>query len=230
VITGYNTDVEYGGVTYHVQTEDKGLQTPVILSLVYSGGAILASKRSPYHDLVARGYDKDVLATRLQRQHKLICAAVHAGRIEDLKRLTERESGTAPADAAAPAATNAAASADRTLGSMPEAVAVDPVPEGPELAVRLLGGSDLRGGQAATLRFRVSRAGKDAGPGISVVLRTLGTDFSAQILSATTDEAGVAVVSLMLPNFKSGRAAILVQTEDNGETAELRRIILRSNS
>jgi len=43
VITGYNTDVEFDGVVYHVQTEDKGLDTPVILSLVYSGGAILAS-------------------------------------------------------------------------------------------------------------------------------------------------------------------------------------------
>jgi len=48
VITGYNTDVEHDGVVYHVQTEDKGLETPFILSLVYSGGAILASKRSRY--------------------------------------------------------------------------------------------------------------------------------------------------------------------------------------
>jgi len=30
VITGYNTDVEFDGVVYHVQTEDKGLQTPVM--------------------------------------------------------------------------------------------------------------------------------------------------------------------------------------------------------
>ena len=98
MITGYNTDVEFDGVVYHVQTEDKGLQTPVILSLVYSGGAILASKRSRYDDLVARGFDADVLAARLQRQHKLICAAVHAGRIEDLKKLTQRESpNSAPA-------------------------------------------------------------------------------------------------------------------------------------
>src|SRR5215467_10303447 len=91
VITGYNTDVEYNGVVYHVQTEDKGLQTPIILSLVYIGGAILASKRAPYDDLIASGFDKQVLAERLQRQHKLICAAVLAGRIEDLKRMSERD-------------------------------------------------------------------------------------------------------------------------------------------
>ena len=83
MITGYNTDVEHNGVVYHVQTEDKGLRTPVILSLVYTGGAILASKRSPYDDLIASGFEEKVLVERLERQHKLICAAVHAGRIEE---------------------------------------------------------------------------------------------------------------------------------------------------
>ena len=93
VITGFNTDVEHDGVVYHVQTEDKGLKSPLILSLVYVGGTILASRRTPYEDLVKSGYDEKVLAERLNRQHKLICAAIHAGRIEDLKRQTERDAG-----------------------------------------------------------------------------------------------------------------------------------------
>lgn len=87
MITGFNTDVEHDGVTYHVQTEDKGLASPLILSLVYRGGAILASKRTPYDDLIAAGFDEAALTERLQRQHKLICAAIHAGRIEDLRRM-----------------------------------------------------------------------------------------------------------------------------------------------
>jgi hypothetical protein len=92
VITGFNTDIEYQGITYHVQTEDKGLDTPLILSLVYDRGTILASKRSPYDDLISEGFDEKALAERLQKQHKLICAAVSAGRIEDLKRMTMKES------------------------------------------------------------------------------------------------------------------------------------------
>ena len=28
MVTGFNTDVKYKGVTYHVQTEDKGPATP----------------------------------------------------------------------------------------------------------------------------------------------------------------------------------------------------------
>lgn len=94
MITGYNTDIEFEGVTYHVQTEDKGVARPVILSLVYDRGTILASKRLPYDDLLDGDLDEDVLAARLHRQHKLICAAIQAGRIEDLKKMTARE--TAP--------------------------------------------------------------------------------------------------------------------------------------
>ena len=87
MITGFNTDIEHEGVVYHVQTEDKGLATPLILSLVYAGGEILASKRSPYKDLIAAGYDEDVLTERLKHQHRLICAAITAGRIDELKRM-----------------------------------------------------------------------------------------------------------------------------------------------
>ena len=91
MITGFNTDIEYQGVTYHVQTEDKGLKTPLILSLVYNRGTVLASKRSPYDDLLGN-FDEEILAERLQKQHKLICAAIRGGRIEDLKRMSMRES------------------------------------------------------------------------------------------------------------------------------------------
>ena len=115
MITGFNTDVEHDGVVYHVQTEDKGLDSPIILSLVYSGGAILASKRSPYKDLIASGFTDEALSDRLKRQHRLICAAIHSGRLNELKKMSGRDlesqagkaavlsvSGQAPVDDAAP--------------------------------------------------------------------------------------------------------------------------------
>lgn len=92
MITGFNTDVDFQGITYHVQTEDKGLATPFILSLVYNRGTILASKRAPYEDLVEKGFDEKVLAERLQKQHKTICAAIRAGKIEQLKEMTAKDS------------------------------------------------------------------------------------------------------------------------------------------
>ena len=95
MITGFNTDIEHDGVVYHVQTEDKGLDSPIILSLVYTGGTILASKRSPYADLIEQGFSDEALAERLKRQHRLICAAIHSGRINDLKKMSGRATGTA---------------------------------------------------------------------------------------------------------------------------------------
>ena len=104
MITGYNTDVQFGGVTYHIQTEDKGLDTPIILSLVYDRGTILAAKREPYDDLIEKGFDEKLLAERLTKQHKIICAAIKKGRIEDLKVLTQQKrNGRAVAPVAPPA-------------------------------------------------------------------------------------------------------------------------------
>ncbi|HEX8180481.1 MAG TPA: hypothetical protein VF525_13120 [Pyrinomonadaceae bacterium] len=109
MITGFNTDIEHNGTIYHVQTEDKGLRSPFILSLIYVGGEILASKRSPYNDLIAEGFDAQALAERLQRQHKLLCAAISAGRIEDLKRMQQREAAQAQPEVFSPAPTPAPA-------------------------------------------------------------------------------------------------------------------------
>jgi hypothetical protein len=96
VISGFNTDVECAGTVYHVQTEDKGLLARVIVSLVYDKGTILASKRLSYEDLASAGeVDEKILAARVSRQHKLICAAVQAGRIEDLKKMAATKSAEA---------------------------------------------------------------------------------------------------------------------------------------
>lgn len=94
MITGFNTDIEHEGITYHVQTEDKGTATPLILTLVYDRGTILASKRSPYEDLLIGDFDERILTERLKKQHKLMCGAIRAGRIEDLKRMTMKESAS----------------------------------------------------------------------------------------------------------------------------------------
>jgi hypothetical protein len=119
VITGFNTDIPHEGVTYHVQTEDKGLDTPLILSLVYVGGAIIAAKRTPYEDLLAKGFDEKVLAERLSRQHKLICAAIRAGRIAELKRMGAGGAGAEGAAAPPAPAPAAKAKAPRKKKSGP---------------------------------------------------------------------------------------------------------------
>lgn len=249
MLTGFNTDVEYDGVVYHVQTEDKGLQTPIILSLVFTGGAILATKRSPYDDLIARGFDRAILAQRLSRQHKLICAAVHAGRLVDLKQMGER----APAEKAQREAevgdesiqkelTPAESSQAKPAGGEGKSIKGDPQgsfarwappDEDEPLRVILLDDEELRSGESVTFRVMASRAsanGRQPAAKARVVVKTLGTSFRPTSRVAKTNAEGLALVPVLLPSFETGRAAVLIQVHADGRLAEVRRIILPGKS
>jgi len=236
VITGYNTDVEHGGVTYHVQTEDKGLNTPIILSLVYSGGAILASKRAPYDDLIAAGFDQNALIDRLQRQHKLICAAINAGRIEDLKKMTDRTAGGdenqpgAEADVAEDSNDKIDAEGivlTAPLQSTGERFSTnDDVDEA--LSVAILDERQMRAGESVTLRLEVSKYARgepQPAAKANVTVKILGSSFQPSSTYSTTDSYGHSSISVILPSFKTGRGALLIRAECDGEVAELRRII-----
>ena len=97
MISGFNTDIEFDGVVYHVQTEDKGLSAKLIVSLVYDRGTILASKRVSYEDLEESDFDETAITDRLNCQHKLICAALKAGRLDDLKKMSGKAAPVAAA-------------------------------------------------------------------------------------------------------------------------------------
>jgi hypothetical protein len=84
MITGFNTDISYDGTTYHVQTEDKGNSNPLILSLVYVRGTILAAKRTSYAKELENGLTEQQLQTMLEKQHRTILAVIKAGRIQEL--------------------------------------------------------------------------------------------------------------------------------------------------
>ncbi len=92
MLTGYNTDVSYEGEVFHVQTEDKGLRTPFILSLVYQKGVILAAKRTPYEKFIADGViDEKSVSLLLEKQHKTILATIRAGKSGLLIELSKKQ-------------------------------------------------------------------------------------------------------------------------------------------
>lgn len=322
MITGFNTDIEHDGVIYHVQTEDKGLDTPIILSLVYVGGAILASKRAPYEDLIAQGFSDEVLSERLKRQHRLICAAINSGRINDLKKMGGIRPAEAPETSASPVVSTEAPEveepeivqeatqpileepavpetvaeseveesefvyeleepeAGETAGSVVafdefefEAISsqvwvpppkVEPPPPPPEpevvasvvteaphdeaysvhdprfhgsqkdavveegLVILLLDDDEFYSGTARTLRILVvKRRGNDEKPvsNVNVSIKILGTAFRPMIYTLKTDREGVASVATHIPQFTSGRAAVLVRVVAKEQAAELRRVI-----
>jgi hypothetical protein len=304
VITGFNTDIEHDGIVYHVQTEDKGLDTPIILSLVYVGGTILASKRAPYADLIEQGFSDEVLAERLKRQHKLICAAINSGRIDDLKKMSRPAKGTAAqetvaavevaveesaadavaveevsaevedvvapdaeevvAEEAEPGEVEAAPVVEEfefeygpitqewappppRVEEPEEEVVEEEIPAEPEMAVAdeaeelpieepltdgllisLLDDEEFFSGEKYTLRVLISNRtnGEDVPlQNVAVSIKILGTTFRPLIYTLKTERDGVASVATQIPEFTSGRAAVLVRAVAKDQAAELRRII-----
>ncbi|HKG60869.1 MAG TPA: hypothetical protein VKB05_14000 [Pyrinomonadaceae bacterium] len=287
MITGFNTDIEHDGVVYHVQTEDKGLDSPIILSLVYVGGTILASKRSRYEDLIASGFSDEVLAERLKRQHRLICAAINSGRIDDLKKMSGRPKET-PQKAVETEEVVVPEVETESSSTVEESFEIEywpvaqewtppPTPEDEELAavmepglepryepvdltvapaepepepeieepaeaeellnepdledglfIELLDDDEFYSGQRYTLRVLVNnRTNGDEKPlaNVAVSVKVLGTTFRPLIYTLKTESDGVASVSTDIPQFNSGRAAVLIRAVTKDQAAELRRLI-----
>ena len=82
MIVGFNTDIKQGDKVYHVQTEDKGLNNPLIESLVYFGGAILDSKRMEYEKLLKEGYDEQKIMKLREVQHRRVIADIKSGKYD----------------------------------------------------------------------------------------------------------------------------------------------------
>ncbi|HXW14626.1 MAG TPA: hypothetical protein VEN79_08970 [Terriglobia bacterium] len=81
MVMGYNTDIKYDGVVYHIQTEPrKGLG---IDTTVYTGGAVIYKFKSSCPDLLdSPDFSDDKLKHRLEEQHRLVIARIRGGEIK----------------------------------------------------------------------------------------------------------------------------------------------------
>ena len=80
MITGFNTDVDYLGRVYHVQTEDKGLKNPVVESLIYCGGEIVTSRRTSYEELASHAdFCEEQVLSRMEAQHDKLIRDIRNG-------------------------------------------------------------------------------------------------------------------------------------------------------
>jgi len=82
VITGYNTDIKHNERVFHIQTEDKGVDNPVIESLIYMGGKIVASRQYSYASLLRQGYSEKAVQEMLDSQHRKMMRDVRGGKYD----------------------------------------------------------------------------------------------------------------------------------------------------
>lgn len=65
-ILGYNHNVRYRGIVFHVQTEDSGVVNPHVFSHLFHGGVIISTRKLVYDPDAT----EDVVKSLMQAQHK----------------------------------------------------------------------------------------------------------------------------------------------------------------
>lgn len=112
-ILGYNHNVRYRGLVFHVQTEDSGVAAPHVFTHLFHGGVILSTRKLVYD----AGASEDVIRSLMQAQHKAVLKELRRASFDD--KIDEYLGGTPgllPRGAG-----EAAAAADAATGEDPTA-------------------------------------------------------------------------------------------------------------
>lgn len=124
MLVGYNTNIPYKGKLYHVQTEDNGVRNPVIITLLYFKGTILAAKKMSYAHVSSDPNYKDIVREMMKEQHKSMMKELIAGK--HTEAADGEQPGMQPTDTAAPSTPEGSAAAAHTA---PEVTGETPAPE-----------------------------------------------------------------------------------------------------
>jgi hypothetical protein len=152
-VTGFNHNIKHKGKVYHVQTEDSGVNNPHIITHLFVGGNILASKKTSYADILNAENLSEVVRELMEEQHKEMLRNLING-VYDTYEASARhyqpgELGDAPLKQPAPVAPKpapAAVAAPVPYVVPPEVAAARALKEKPrinDVGVETLFGEDL---------------------------------------------------------------------------------------
>ena len=109
-ILGYNHNVRYRGLVFHVQTEDSGLLNPHLFTHLFHGGVIVSTRKLVYDS----GSNEEAIKALMQAQHKAVMKDLRRGAFDDkIDQYLGNTPGLEPRLTPAEAATRKAVRADR---------------------------------------------------------------------------------------------------------------------
>ena len=211
MITGFNTDVEYDGRIYHVQTEDKGRANPVVESLVYSGGEIIDSVRSSYDELAeSDGYSETEVLKRMEAQHQSLIRAINNGKYDP----------EGPKPFGYNIITNRSLDAV-VLDFLTHELGVE------RIRLELENDQVMFEGDEPTLRLRVLEETTERPvSGSRIVIKLISTkDKPSELFSGTSDNEGRIEATVAIPATPDAEAAVVCQAEAAGTNSELKRLV-----
>lgn len=90
MILGLNTNHDHNGKVFHVQTEDSGLDNPVVVTHCFIGGTIIATRRAEYRDALDRDDLEDHIRGLARTQHRQMVQSLLRGEFDKAARLAGR--------------------------------------------------------------------------------------------------------------------------------------------
>ncbi|HXI14329.1 MAG TPA: hypothetical protein VNM92_17055 [Thermoanaerobaculia bacterium] len=225
MITGFNTDIRHNEKVYHIQTEDKGLQNPYIESLVYVGGEILASKKTPYAEQIKTGVDEKFILNLMEQQHRTMIAAIKRGRFEQNADATRLR---VPQPQAAVPAVTAEILPERTL----DQVIIDYLAseaESEHLELAIVNSCEFVSGQPVELRVAARKSISQQGiPGAVIEVKIISTVEGPRVIfKGKTDVEGLTTVRCNIPIFRDGTAAIIISAQSSLGSDEVKQLVKR---
>jgi hypothetical protein len=191
--SGFNTDIKVGEHVFHVQTEDRGPQHPIIDTVVYHTGRILHRKSSNYGAADRNSAESvpsaEEIRKKVEDQHRAVIESVRSGALD-----------------AEIAAANLSAQTARDAA----------------IQIQLLNpGSWLSAGKVS-LELEVSRkTDKQPQPGAQVDATIEGALRDGKH-SAQSDEQGRVKIQFPLPPLGKGDLALVIQAKADAGKDEIR--------
>lgn len=226
MLTGFNTDIEFAGTTYHVQTEDRRGKTPLIESLIYVGGEILASRRTEYQNLLEAGADDAAIRSLMERQHRAIVEAIRSGRLDLLTKPAAADDGDTTVVRRSPGRAPSG-----KAGSLDEVITrwLEDRRRGVSLILQVQGAEKLVAGAPFQLRVRTLTQDDGAGVPASVEVRFVSTESRPTVLaSGQANQEGLFEVQGTLPPLTKGTAILVVTAAlEAGPVAEAKFLVSR---
>lgn len=229
MITGHNTDVRYGDVVLHVQTEDKGQGNPCIESLIYFGGQVVVAKRGSYADLLESGKGSDEIMALMDHQHRTMIKAIQAGKFDERIKTFVPETSKLPIRPSRESATTSfdmSADVTRTLDQVILEYLTSEA-EQEQLVLVMEEDVTIEAGNAfeLALRTRSSKSGQ-AVDGASVSVKMISTFGGPRTLGVgDTDRDGFVRIPVKIPQVDRGTAALIITATSVIGQAELKHLL-----
>jgi hypothetical protein len=201
MLFGHNTNVMINGTVFHVQTEDRGINTAVLDTTVHCRGRVLHRRTSKYHDLLPLDADREqALKIRLDDQHRTILEELRSGALKI-------EAPPAPPVRPTPS----------------WAAPIAPPPPPPKvIAVEMLNPRTWLAGKHATL-YLVARHkdGGDPASGARITARVAGATESTEV-NTVAGADGHAHLEFDMPRLAHEDAALVIEAVSGDAHGQLR--------